>query len=88
MVQLAVDEGLDSGKAAAAKLREMASNRASYKHAGYSALFMVICGLGDKEQAGVVKRFMDDPHPWITHYARIVYPRFADGDKHQFAAGY
>ena len=88
-IQLAVDEGVVASRAAAAKLQEMKTkSEQTTCHAGFAALFFLISGVGDREQAPVVAQFLNDSNRWIAHYAGIAYPDIREGIPKVYAGLY
>lgn len=88
LIQLAVDEGLAASQAAAVKLQEMNRQRDQYKHTGFSCLFRVLHGVGDRKQAELVEQFLNDQDSWVAHYANITHPHIKRGMRVQYASGY
>jgi hypothetical protein len=88
LLQLAVDEGEAASQAAGSKLREMDANREQYTYTGFSALFDVIRGVGDKRQTSLIAHFLNDQDTWIAYYAQQVYPSVKKGLGKQYAVGY
>lgn len=82
-IQLAVNEGLPASRAAAVELRKMDTHREEYNqvqyHNGFTALFQVIWGVGDAEQAPLIKHFTADKDDWVIHYANIFYRDIRNG---------
>lgn len=59
-IQLASNEGLAASHAAAALLIKMEANPTRYQDVGFMALVRVMSGTGDREQAPLVQRLMDE----------------------------
>lgn len=73
LFQLASDFGSSATAAAASKLAQMRTERDKYnRDAGFGALFKVIHGVGDRNQAQFVASFLGDFDPGVRHYADIV----------------
>jgi len=91
-IQLAINEGLSGSQAAAAELRKMDTHREQYNqigyHSGFSALFDVISGVGDKDQAPLIEHFTHDKDSWVAHYASIAYNNVRSGIPRQPICGY
>jgi hypothetical protein len=87
-LQLLANEGTLASQAAVAKLREMSTQRSKYTYIGFSSLFEVIRGTGDKSQAAFVERFRHDADGRVAHYAEADYYDIEDGVKHQYVPGY
>lgn len=56
-IQLLINEGLPGGRAVAAKIEDMDAHREQYSRQGFSALFDVLGGLGDKTHLPLAERF-------------------------------
>ena len=88
LTQLAVDEGKTASRQIAVKLKEMDAQRGQYTYTGFSALFDVLRGIGDTEQAPAVGHFLNDKDTWVAYYAQQVYPDVQRGLRRQYAIGY
>ena len=70
--QLAVDEGLPASRLAGEKLKYMQTHREQYPlQTGFTTMFSVIAGVGDKEQAPIVARFQTKNPSWLTDYDKL-----------------
>lgn len=91
-IQLAVNEGQVASHAAANELRKMESHRDQYNqinhHSGFTALFQVIAGVGDEQQAPLINHFKQDQDPAVRHYADIMYDDIAAGIKRESMPAY
>lgn len=87
-IQLAIAEGVPAGRAAASKLKEMDKRRDQYTSPGFSALFGVLDGVGDKEQRPVIEYFMHDANRSVAHFAKNVFFDVRDGIKGERRAAY
>jgi len=87
-MQLAIDEDSAASHAIAVELHQMDAKPDRNKGMGYAALFRVLGGIGDKEQAGLIENYLHDPDGDIGYFARQVYYDLKDGLKRQYAAGY
>ena len=99
LVQLASDEGKIASQAAADKVLDMDQHRNRYpdlmtkeightNHIGFSALFDVISGVGDKDQEPVIAHFLNDKEKWIAYYAKQAYPSVKMGIPWKSRVGY
>jgi hypothetical protein len=86
--QLAIDEGLAASRAAASMLQQMSGHWEVYAHTGFAALFHVIDGVGDKEQAPVLEKFLTGAPPQVIACAQQAYPHIVKGQRTQYAAGF
>ncbi len=91
-IQLAVNEGTDASKAAAGELRKMDKNREQYNqvnhHSGFTAMFQIIWGVGDKNQAPLLAYFKNAPNRFVAHYADIMYDDVLQGVKRESQLAY
>jgi hypothetical protein len=62
-IQLAANEGDAAGRLAAARLEQRAASPDEYPHTGFTAMFRVLRGLGDRRYEPLVRRFKDQPLP-------------------------
>lgn len=84
-IQLAINEGLPASQAAATKLRDMEIHHENYSHIGFKALRSVILGVGDKEQAALIKRLNDEG---ISYCSPMEYMDISQGVKRERAPAY
>jgi hypothetical protein len=84
-IQLAINEGLPASQAAAKKLSEMEKHPENYSHIGFKALRCVILGVGDKEQAALIKRLNDEK---ISYCSPMEYADISQGVKRERAPAY
>lgn len=91
-IQLGINEGLKASQAAAAKLKDMDTSRIAYHqvghHAGFVALFRVIQGVGDQQQAPLVEHFTHDSDQWVAYYAQSAYDDIRNGTKRDRIVAY
>ncbi|MDQ2686277.1 MAG: hypothetical protein M3Y28_00245 [Armatimonadota bacterium] len=88
-MQLAINEGTFASRAAAAKLEEMRGKRDQYpSDIGFAALFRLIRGGGDKEQAPIVAQFLNDSDSGVAYYADQSLPYIQGGIPYTYRPGY
>lgn len=91
-IQLAINEGLPASQAAAMELKKMDKRRDIYNqvghNSGFNALFQIIWGVGDKDQAQLIAQFRNDQNDWVAYYAQIVYNDVKVGVPRQPIWGY
>ena len=91
-IQLAVNEGPDASEAAASELRKMDNHRDQYNqvshHSGFTAMFQIIWGVGDKKQAPLLAYFKNDRDRYVAHYADIMYDDVLQGVKRESEPAY
>lgn len=87
-IQLAADEGLSASHAVAARLRYMQAHREQFAGIGFAALFDVLRGVGDKEQAPLVAQFQHDSDYDVGYYSRMDFYKLQRGMQRQYVAGY
>jgi hypothetical protein len=88
VLQLLIDEGAVASQAVASKLQNMAITPEKYSSIGFCALFRVLRGIGDKDQAPVIARFLKGFGPSIAYYADQVYSDVSRGLRSQYASGF
>lgn len=91
-IQLAINEGPIASQVAASELKKMEMHRDQYNqinhHSGFTALFQVIAGVGDEQQAPLVDHFKQDHDPAVRHYADVLYDDIAAGVKREAVPAY
>ena len=87
-LQLAINGGKPAGHLAAQKLADMEAHHDQYASAGFSALFSVLSGVGDQEEAPILARFLNVPYPYVSHYAKQNYRFLMDGNRTESIVGY
>jgi len=91
-IQLAVNEGTSASDAAANELKKMDKNREQYSqvnhHSGFTAMFQIIWGVGDKKQAPLLAYFKNDNDRFVVHYATIMYNDVLQGVKRESEPAY
>lgn len=87
-LQLAINEGKPAAELAAQKLLEMERQHEQYTSAGFGALFNVLNGVGDQQQAPVLARFIHVPYPYVGHDAEQSYHNLMEGYRGEYKTGY
>lgn len=87
-LQLAINEGKPASRLAAQKLADMESHHDQYASAGFSALFSVLSGVGNQEEAPILARFLNVTYPYVSHYAKQDYRSLIDGNRGEYIVGY
>ena len=91
-IQLAINEGNQASEAAARELRKMDKHREDYDqivhHAGFTAMFKIISGVGDKRQGPLFAYFMKDQDRSVAHYADIMHDDVQQGIKRELEPAY
>jgi hypothetical protein len=50
---------------------------------GFAALFRILKGVGDQNQAPILEPFPSDANQWVRHFAKQSYPNFLRGTPNQ-----
>ena len=91
-IQLAINEGTDASEAAASELRKMDRHREQYNqiahHSGFTAMFQILWGVGDKRQAPLLAYFKADANHFVAHYADIMHDDVLQGVKRESELAY
>ena len=86
LLQLAINEGAEAAERAALKVTEMEAQLDDYSHIGFTALFMVIGGLGDPQYEPFLRRFIEAPHK--TNCKTSIYYDVRDGIRCRLVSAY
>ncbi len=86
LLQLAINEGAEAAERAALRVTEMEAQLDDYSHIGFTALFMVIGGLGDPQYEPFLRRFIEAPHK--TNCKTSIYYDVRDGIRCRLVSAY
>jgi hypothetical protein len=87
-IQLLANEGLIGSEAAAAKIRQMQTDRANFSGPGLGALIYVIAGVGDTRQLPLVEELEKDKDITTANCACLAGLALHQGSKRFTVWGY